>query len=218
MQQRKKKKKDQWRCQPFGPHLPAKISFQSTLHPSTGSRRCNEIIFSFARPSLRFFCAGFLLNAGHKIVGYGRTITQTTSSRRRANIERERTGQREKAREKETQKETRSRRETKSGEGIRGGGKKGSVNEMSFGRIKVVAQVPIPFFQFFQAGSMRVYTRRERNRLVINRLGRLGHSAKRSRSRPLEESLARPVVASRAVAPGPISRAPSCCARLADDN
>lgn len=84
------KKKDQWRCQPFGPHLPAKISFQSTLHPSTGSRRCNEIIFSFARPSLRFFCAGFLLNAGHKIVGYGRTITQTTSSRRRANIERER--------------------------------------------------------------------------------------------------------------------------------
>lgn len=68
------------------------------------------------------------------------------------------------------------------------------------------------------SSSMRVYTRRERNRLVINRLGRLGHSAKRSRSRPLEESLARPVVASRAVAPGPISRAPSCCARLADDN
>lgn len=61
-------------------------------------------------------------------------------------------------------------------------GKKGSVNEMSFGRIKVVAHKYQSRSSSSSSFSLRVHTRRERNRLVINRLGRLGHSAKRSRS------------------------------------
>lgn len=105
---RKKRRKEKEQCQPFGPRSPRKnlISIDLSIHPSTVSRRCNEIIFSFARPSLRFFCAGFLLNAGHKIVGYGRTITQATSWRRRANIECNREtckGAKAKGKEKETE-------------------------------------------------------------------------------------------------------------------
>lgn len=158
------KKERSARCQQLPP---AKISFQSTLvHRPPSSSRCNEIIFS-SRPSLRFFCAGFLLNAGHKIVGYGRAIIQTRS-----------TGSEYRMRKNEGEGNTRGRQRAEWG--------KGSVNEMSFGRAlrSCRAQVPIPFFQFFQLRSCTRAERRERNRPVINRRGRTaGHSAKRSTSK-----------------------------------
>lgn len=209
---RKKRRKEKEQCQPFGPRSPRKnlISIDLSIHPSTVSRRCNEIIFSFARPSLRFFCAGFLLNAGHKIVGYGRTITQATSWRRRANIECNREtckGAKAKGKEKETEEscgrgDKERRRE------------KGSVNEMSFGRIKVAAQVPIPFFQFFQPGRISAACVHEARKKSA---GYKSPRAPRPFSKTLkgvqleEKTLARAVVA-------PISCARTCCARLADDN
>lgn len=180
----KKKKKERSAM----PTARRNLIFQSTLvHPPPSSSRCNEIIFS-SRPSLRFFCAGFLLNAGHKIVGYGRAITQTRS-----------TGSEYRMRKNEGEGNTRGRQRAE-WEGI------GEWNEFR-PRIKVVqAQVPIPFFQFFQPRSAGSCTRARKKSA--------GYKSPRAHGRPFSKTLKVHLVAHREAAP--IRGEPFL--RLADDN